>query len=160
MLGRGPSQDVMTQLREGSQLQAWECVGARGIWSQRPSPPSGSWESARVRAARAGCSRECGRCGLTPRGLRCRWILRHGSQAGKQSPLGREMVTGEVQTWEEVEDVGLLPAPLSPVPPLLSVGKGSAFHRDEMNLPTSLRIALRPEREVGEKLGPNHSDAA
>lgn len=74
--------------------------------------------------------------------------------------MGREMVTGEVQTWEEVEDVGLLPAPLSPVPPLLSVGKGSAFHRDEMNLPTSLRIALRPEREVGEKLGPNHNDAA
>lgn len=52
----------------------------------------------------------------------------------------------------------LLPSVLCPT--LLSVGKGSAFHRDEMNLPTSLRIALRPEREVGEKLGPNHSDAA
>lgn len=54
VLGRGPSQDVMTQLREGSQLQAWECVGARGIWSQRWSPPASSWESAGVTATQAG----------------------------------------------------------------------------------------------------------
>lgn len=86
--------------------------------------------------------------------------MRHGSQAGKQSPLGREMVTGEVQNWEEVEDMRLLPPPSILCPTLLSVGKGSAFHRDEMNLPTSLKITLRPEREVGEKLGSNHSDAA
>ena len=42
--GRGPGLDVMTQLREGSQLRAWECVGARGIWSQGLSPPASSWE--------------------------------------------------------------------------------------------------------------------
>ena len=50
VLGSGPGQDVMTQLKEGSQLQAWECVGARGIWSQSLSPPASSWGSMRVMA--------------------------------------------------------------------------------------------------------------
>lgn len=36
--GRGPSLDVLTQLREGSQSQAWVSGGARGIWSQGLSP--------------------------------------------------------------------------------------------------------------------------
>ena len=55
VLGRGPGRDVMTQLAEGGQLQAWECVGARGIWSQKLSPPASSQESTTVMAAQAGC---------------------------------------------------------------------------------------------------------
>lgn len=34
---------VMTQLKEGSQLQAWECVGSKRDLEPKPDPPSSSW---------------------------------------------------------------------------------------------------------------------
>lgn len=94
MLRRGPGQDVMTQLKEGSQLQARECVGARGIWSQSLSPPVSSWGSMRVMAEGAALWAHPKWAELEVQSWSMGMEPHPGSQEGEQGLLGWEIVMG------------------------------------------------------------------